>query len=56
VSKAQERFDAASEYLAARKRLKRLRPWDLVERFGLSYLAARKLLFRAQLDRGGNGA
>jgi hypothetical protein len=48
----QERYDAASAYLDARKRLKRVAAWDLVERFGLSYVAARQLVHRKQYERG----
>jgi hypothetical protein len=52
MSRMQARYDEATAYLDARKRLKRVSAWGLVERFGLSYVAARQLLHRKQLDRG----
>jgi hypothetical protein len=52
MSKMQERHDKASAYLDARKRLKRVSPYDLVERFGLSYAASRILVHKKQLERG----
>lgn len=46
------KIEAASAYLAGRKRTKRIGIWEFGQRFGIGYQQAQELLLRAQLDRG----